>query len=46
MTVIEFLTFLFSIPPERLAGVTALGAIALAMMTLWVIHSLVKGRDK
>lgn len=43
----NFLTFVFLIPPERLAGVTALGVIALAMMMLWVIHSIInRERDK
>ena len=45
-SLIEFLKFLFSLPPERLAGLTALGAIALTMMTLYVVHSLIKERKK
>lgn len=33
-------------PPERIAGLTALGAIVLAMMTVYVIHSIAKERNK
>lgn len=44
MTVLEFLTFVFSMPPERMAGVTALGVIVLAM--LWVIREIMRERNK
>ncbi len=44
MTVLEFLTFLFTIPPERLTGVTALGVIVLAM--LWVVREIMRERNK
>ncbi len=44
MTVVEFLTFLFSIPPERMTGLTSLGVIVLAM--LWVIREIMRERKK
>lgn len=44
MTVIEFLTFIFSIPPERMTGLTALGVIVLAM--LWVVREIMRERNK